>query len=174
MSDTHERPTLPRTVEQEHPYTGMERFWESERGRSYTKVSIGLAGLSADFLLALALMNGASVDALQVTLGLIAIAVASISSIWLVEQGMGGLKDIRPLPRPHQHRSIRGGRQESIEKFAEKQVLEAIESQGEITPARAALETSLTVDEAERLLGELAQRGHLDVRVEGSKLVYSL
>ena len=49
-----------------------------------------------------------------------------------------------------------------------------IERHKEITPARAALETSLTVDEAERSLSELAQKGHLDVRVEGSKLVYSL
>jgi len=35
-------------------------------------------------------------------------------------------------------------------------------------------EITLTVDEAERSLSELAQKGHLDVRVEGSKLVYSL
>jgi hypothetical protein len=53
-------------------------------------------------------------------------------------------------------------------------LLEVIEANGEITPARAALQTSLTVEEAERLLSDLAQRGHLDVRVEGSKLIYSL
>ena len=49
-----------------------------------------------------------------------------------------------------------------------------IERHKEITPARATLETSLTVEEAERSLSELAQQGHLEVRVEGSKLVYSL
>ena len=41
-------------------------------------------------------------------------------------------------------------------------------------PARVALETALTVDEAQHKLSELAEKGHPDVRVEGSKLVYSL
>ena len=53
-------------------------------------------------------------------------------------------------------------------------MLEVIEANSEITPARAALQTSLTVDEAEQMLSDLAQRGHLDVRVEASRLVYSL
>ncbi|MDQ4128865.1 MAG: hypothetical protein M3151_13115 [Actinomycetota bacterium] len=61
-----------------------------------------------------------------------------------------------------------------MEKSAQRQLLEAIERNGEITPARAAIQTSLTVDEAEQLLSDLAQRGHLEVRAEGSKLVYSL
>lgn len=107
-------------------------------------------------------------------IGLIPILVASVSSVWLLNQGRRGLKNTRPLAPPHQRRRIPSGRQESLEKSAEKQLLEVIEQNGEITPARAALETSLTVDEAERLLSDLAQKGHLDVRVEGSKLVYSL
>ena len=57
---------------------------------------------------------------------------------------------------------------------AERRLLEAIERHGEITPIRAALETSLTVAEADRMLSELAQGGHLEVRVEGAKLLYSL
>jgi hypothetical protein len=43
---------------------------------------------------------------------------------------------------------------------AERQLLVAIERHGEVTPARAALETSLTVAEADRMLGELAEKGH--------------
>jgi hypothetical protein len=39
---------------------------------------------------------------------------------------------------------------------------------------RAALETTLTVAEADRMLSELAQGGHLEVRVEGGKLLYGL
>jgi hypothetical protein len=57
---------------------------------------------------------------------------------------------------------------------AERQLLEAIERHGEITPVRAALETTLTVAEADRMLSELAQGGHLEVRVEGGKLLYGL
>ncbi len=109
-------------------------------------------------------------------IGFIGTLVASVSSIWLLKQGLGELKNTRALPPPHLNRSIRGSRHqaEGSEQNTERQLLEVIERNGEITPARAALQTSLTVDEAERLLSELAQKGHLDVRVEGSRLVYSL
>jgi hypothetical protein len=122
------------------------------------------------------LVGDGSMSALGFTIGLIATLVASVSSVWLLHQGLGGLKNTRALPPPHQNRGIRGSRQQTkgSEQNNERQLLEVIERNGEITPARAALQTSLTVDEAERLLSELAQRGHLDVRVEGSKLVYSL
>lgn len=59
------------------------------------------------------------------------------------------------------------------EKDAERQLLEAIERHGEATAARVALETSLTVFEADRMLGELAQTGHLRVHARDGKLVYS-
>jgi hypothetical protein len=36
------------------------------------------------------------------------------------------------------------------------------------------METSLTVAEADRMLKELAEGGHLDVRVRGGGLFYSL
>jgi hypothetical protein len=179
MSDTHERPTLPRNFEQEHPYASMERYSNGEvekrrlRGRSYAKVAVGLAGFLAELFLSLLLM-GMAVNVSAVIVGFIALAVAVVSSLWLVNQGFEELKDTRPLPRPHQHRSVRGGGQGSVEKSAERQLLEVIEANGEINPARAALQTSLTVEEAEQLLSDLAQRGHLDVRIEGSKLVYSL
>lgn len=180
MSDTHERPTLSRSFEQEHPYAGMERYKNGEverrtlTGRSYAKVAVGLAGLLADILLATALMNGAVREPAAVIVGLIVIVVASASSVWLFDQGFKELQHSRLLPPPQKHHAIRGSGQESQEKSAERQLLEVIERNGEITPARAALQTSLTVEEAEQLLSDLAQRGHLDVRVEGSKLVYAL
>ncbi len=59
------------------------------------------------------------------------------------------------------------------EGHAEQQLLEAIERHGEITPARAALETSLSVVEADSMLCELAEKGHLEVRAREGKLVYS-
>ena len=60
------------------------------------------------------------------------------------------------------------------EAHAERRLLEAIDRHGEITPARAALETSLTVAEADRMLSDLAKGGYLEVRVEGGKLLYGL
>jgi hypothetical protein len=56
----------------------------------------------------------------------------------------------------------------------ERELLEALRVRGELTPAQAAVETSLTVREAEEMLKELAEGGHLEVRVRGGGLSYSL
>jgi capsular polysaccharide biosynthesis protein len=56
----------------------------------------------------------------------------------------------------------------------EKELLEALRRRRELTAAGAALETSLTVEEAERLLSALAAKGHLEVTVERGRLLYSL
>ena len=58
-------------------------------------------------------------------------------------------------------------------RHAERRLLETIEHYEEITPVRAALETDLTVAEAETMLSDLAERGHLEVRVRDGKLLYS-
>jgi hypothetical protein len=56
----------------------------------------------------------------------------------------------------------------------EKELLEALERHGETTPARVALETSLGVAEADRMLGELAKNGHVEVRAREGRLGYAL
>lgn len=57
----------------------------------------------------------------------------------------------------------------------EKQLLMAIQrSGGSITPIEAALETSLTVDEADEILGRFASRGHLRVESRDGSLYYAL
>lgn len=57
----------------------------------------------------------------------------------------------------------------------ETELLRALERHGgEITPIRAALETRLTVEEADRMLGDLATKGYLQVRATGGRLIYTL
>ncbi len=57
----------------------------------------------------------------------------------------------------------------------EKQLLLAIRQVGDgITPVEAALQTSLTVDEAEEVLSRLAARGHLHVEGREGTLFYVL
>lgn len=57
----------------------------------------------------------------------------------------------------------------------EKQLLAAMaDAGGEISPVRAALETSLTVDEAEEILSRLADRGHLFVESHDGALFYRM
>jgi hypothetical protein len=57
----------------------------------------------------------------------------------------------------------------------ERELLSAIQNNtGSITPAEAAMETSLTVSEADKMLSELAAGGHLRVESSESTLFYSL
>ncbi len=56
----------------------------------------------------------------------------------------------------------------------ERELLEALQRRGELTPAQAAMETSLTVNEADEMLEDLAAKGHLDVHVRGGGLFYGL
>lgn len=81
-------------------------------------------------------------------------------ALGLFARGVAGLADARS-----------GGR---AAESGERELLEALRRRGELTPVEAAMETSLTVREAERLLKELAEGGHLDVRVRGGGLSYSL
>ncbi len=56
----------------------------------------------------------------------------------------------------------------------EKELLEALARRGKLTVAGVALETTLTVEEADRMLSDLVAKGHLEVTVEHGRLLYSL
>ncbi|HEX6710567.1 MAG TPA: hypothetical protein VF068_09545 [Rubrobacter sp.] len=60
------------------------------------------------------------------------------------------------------------------EERKERELLEALARCGELSPALAALETSLTVAEANRMLSELANSGHVEVRAHEGRLGYAL
>lgn len=57
---------------------------------------------------------------------------------------------------------------------SEKELLELLERHGELTALGAATKTSLTISEADQMLSELAQKGHLEVRIDGGKMSYAL
>ena len=56
----------------------------------------------------------------------------------------------------------------------ERELLQALARRGELSPALAALETSLTVAEADRMLSDLAKNGHVEVRAHDGRLGYAL
>ena len=76
-------------------------------------------------------------------------------------RGVAGLMESRQEERPPKNDK-------------ERELLEALRDRGELTPAQAAVETSLSVREADRMLKELAEDSHLEVRVRGGTLSYSL
>jgi len=67
-----------------------------------------------------------------------------------------------------------GPTQRPVASVKERELLQALQSKGELTSAQAAMETSLTVNEADEMLKDLAAKGHLDVRVRGGGLFYGL
>lgn len=56
----------------------------------------------------------------------------------------------------------------------ERELLVALRRHGELTSGLAAAETSLSVAEADRRLGELAGDGHLEVRARDGAIFYAL
>lgn len=60
------------------------------------------------------------------------------------------------------------------EESKERELLEALARRGELSSALAALETSLTVAEANRMLSDLANSGHVEVRAHEGRLGYAL
>ena len=69
-------------------------------------------------------------------------------------------------------RARKGGT--ATEESKERELLEALARRGELSPALAALETSLSVAEANRMLSGLANSGHVEVRAREGRLGYAL
>lgn len=87
---------------------------------------------------------------------------------WIVFPALGTFaRGVASLMESHQEERL-------PQNSRERELLEALRDRGELTPAQAAVETSLTVREADEMLEELAEGGHLDVRVRGGGLSYSL
>jgi hypothetical protein len=83
-------------------------------------------------------------------------------SFGLLVRGLAGLSETTPALEP----ASAGSR--------ERELLEALREHGELTPARAAMETSLSVAEADQMLKDLAAGGHLEVRTRGVELSYAM
>lgn len=73
----------------------------------------------------------------------------------------------RFLSPPAPLRSVSGGEKE-------KELLQALGERGELTPVTAAIQTSLTADEAAGRLEELARSGYLSLVVEDGVQAYAL
>jgi DNA-binding CsgD family transcriptional regulator len=59
-------------------------------------------------------------------------------------------------------------------KVKERELLDALAERGELTPTTAAMRTSLTVDEASKMLKGLTRKGHLELQGEGGIMAYAL
>jgi ATP/maltotriose-dependent transcriptional regulator MalT len=102
--------------------------------------------------------------------------LADVGIVWVAVLGIGVAAPILLLwqinraiaTHEESRRSIPGTRQK------EKELLGALEEHGKLTPATAAMRTSLTVDEASKMLHSLARKGHLEPRTEEGIMTYAL
>jgi DNA-binding CsgD family transcriptional regulator len=104
-------------------------------------------------------------------LGAVCILLAPLTSFWWIVPvlGIAGPVALVLLDRTGHLRKNPGDR-----KIKERELLEALADLGEITPTAAAMKTSLTVDEAAKMLEDLAGKGHLESRAESGTAAYAL
>ena len=102
--------------------------------------------------------------------------LADVGIVWVAVLGIGVVAPLllmRQLNRAiatHEdsRRAVPGARER------EKELLHALEELGELTPATAAMRTTLTIEEASRMMEKLAARGHLQVLNREGVLAYTL
>jgi ATP/maltotriose-dependent transcriptional regulator MalT len=102
--------------------------------------------------------------------------LADVGIVWLAVFGIGVVAPVLLLGQINRaieaHEASRRARNGTREK--EKKLLGALEEGSELSPATAAMQTSLTVDEASKMLEYLARNGHLERQADGSVVAYSL
>ena len=98
--------------------------------------------------------------------------LADVGIVWIAVFGIGVVGPVLILRQMTQaiaaHEESRRATPGVREK--EKELLGALEERGDLTPATAAMRTSLTVDEASRMLEELALKGHLEMPLSEREL----
>jgi ATP/maltotriose-dependent transcriptional regulator MalT len=102
--------------------------------------------------------------------------LADVGVVWVAVLGIGVaapvllMRQINRAIAAHEEsrRSVAGAREK------EKELLGALEERGRLTPTTAAMRTSLTVDEASKILDTLARDGHLELRMDEGVTAYAL
>ena len=102
--------------------------------------------------------------------------LADVRIVWLAIFGLGVVAPVLLLGQINRviatHETSRGAFLGARRK--EQEILGALEEGGSLTPAAAAMRTSLTVDEASKMLEGLARKGHLETQTEGGTVYYAL
>jgi DNA-binding CsgD family transcriptional regulator len=102
--------------------------------------------------------------------------LADVGIVWIAVLGIGVVAPVLLMRQINRaiaaHEESRRAVPDAREK--EKELLRALEERGELTPATAATRTSLTIDEASRMLDKLATIGHVRVLDREGVLAYAL
>jgi DNA-binding CsgD family transcriptional regulator len=104
-------------------------------------------------------------------LGMLCVLLIPLTSLWWLVPVLGVAVPIALV--------LAGGRDRGRSRLEEKgakegELLRALAEQDELTPTAAAMQTSLTVDEAHKMLEDLARKGHLTPRAGDGVMYYGL
>jgi ATP/maltotriose-dependent transcriptional regulator MalT len=100
--------------------------------------------------------------------------LADVGVVWLGVFGIGVVAPVLLLRQVNRAIEVHEESRRAGNGTREKELLGALEECGELTPATAAMRTSLTVDEASKMLEVLARKGHLERQTEEGVVAYSL
>jgi DNA-binding CsgD family transcriptional regulator len=92
------------------------------------------------------------------------LVLAPLTNLWWIVPVLGA---VVPLARAVLKRP-------DDEKSKEGELLRALNESGELTPTAAAMRTSLTIEEASKMLEELAGKSHLKLQTEDGVMAYAL
>jgi DNA-binding CsgD family transcriptional regulator len=99
--------------------------------------------------------------------------LANVGIVWVAILGIGVVAPILLMRQINRAIAAHEESRRSFQGTKEKELLGALEERGMLTPTTAALRTSLTVDEASKMLDTLARAGHLDLRMEEGVMAYA-
>jgi DNA-binding CsgD family transcriptional regulator len=99
--------------------------------------------------------------------------LAHVGIVWVAILGIGVVAPILLMRQINRAIAAHEESRRSFQGTKEKELLGALEERGMLTPTTAALRTSLTVDEASKMLDTLARAGHLDLRMEKGVMAYA-
>ena len=104
-------------------------------------------------------------------LGAACLVLVPLTSLWWIVPVLGA---VVPFALAVLERSDFKLGRPNDKKGKERELLEALAERGEISPTTAAMRTSLTVDEASKMLDALAGKGHLTLQAEDGAMAYAL
>ena len=109
-----------------------------------------------------------------VVLAFAAGGLADVTNLWWLVLVFGAAVPVLFVVVQHRLSRSRGDLSVERARQGERELLDALRERGELTPASAAMLTTLTADEASDALESLARKGHLEARAREGTLVYGL
>jgi ATP/maltotriose-dependent transcriptional regulator MalT len=102
--------------------------------------------------------------------------LADVGIVWVAVLGIGVVAPAIFMRQVNHAIALHEERKRAVPGAGEKEqeLLSALEERGELTPATAAMRTSLTVEEAAKMLDRLASEGHLKILGHEEVLAYAL